>query len=101
MSDKVWVVLSDGRIELADTAPLPPERFGNGHFWMFDNFTSDMDDPYSCGLCGEAKWKVSGLPCAAGRTPEELNAERLAWIAENAYDGEPEWSIRRPLAEAA
>ncbi|GHF81805.1 hypothetical protein [Streptomyces thermodiastaticus] len=101
MSEKVWVVLEGGRLELVDAAPLPAERFDDGHFWMFDGFGSDLDDPYSCGLCGEAKWKVYGTPCAVGRTPEELNAERAAWIAEHAYDGELEWVIRGAELQAA
>lgn len=102
MSDtKVWVALEGGRIELVDTTPLPPERFGNGHFWMFDHFTSDMDDPYSCGLCGEAKWKVYDAPCEHGRTPDDLNAERAQWIEEHRHVGEIDWLIRRRVAVAA
>jgi hypothetical protein len=44
---------------------------------------------------------VYGTPCAVGRTPEELNAERAAWIAEHAYDGELEWVIRGAELQAA
>ncbi|MFF0746588.1 hypothetical protein ACFYVL_39985 [Streptomyces sp. NPDC004111] len=90
---KVWVVV-DGEVRLADSRPLPAKRFGNGHFWMFDGGASDLDDPYSCGLCGEAKWKSYKVPCANGRTPEDLNAERAQWIAEHLYDGEPVWEVR-------
>ncbi|MEU9557365.1 hypothetical protein [Streptomyces fumanus] len=102
MSDaKVYVVLESGRIESVDPAPLPADRFGNGHFWMFDGFASDMDDPYSCGLCGEAKWKSYRTPCANGRTPEELNAERAQWIADNRFVGALPWYVREGVPVAA
>jgi len=95
------VVMKSGRIESVDPAPLPAERFGNGHFWMCDGGVTDPDDPYTCGLCGEAKWKVYGTPCERGRTPEDLNAERARWIADNRFVGELPWHIREDVLAAA
>ena len=100
MDTKVWVVV-EGRIELVDSAPLGPERLDNGHFWLFDNFASDMDAPYSCGLCGEPQWKAYGEPCKEARPLDDLNAERAAWIAERRFDGEPVWQVLQPFARAA
>lgn len=98
---KVWVVV-DGRIELIDSAPMGPERLDeHGHFWLFDDFTSDMDAPYSCGLCGEPRWKAYGEPCKEARPLDELNADRAAWIAEHRYDGEPQWVIREGVLTTA
>ncbi|MFI6468745.1 hypothetical protein ACIBL5_00530 [Streptomyces sp. NPDC050516] len=89
----VWVV-SARRLSLVDNRPLPDDRFGNGHFWMHDGGASDLDDPYSCGLCSEAKWKVYRQPCPNGRTPEDLNHERAQWIKEHLYDGDPQFYVR-------
>jgi len=98
---KVWVVLESGRIESVDTAPLPAERFDNGHFWMFDGGVSDLDSPYSCGLCDGPKWRSYKTPCEYGRTPEDLNAERAQWIAENRYFGELPWYAREGVPAAS
>lgn len=91
----VWVV-SEGYLRLVDSRPLPDERFGNGHFWMFDHGTTDADQPYTCGLCNEAKWKSYDKPCAEGRTSDDLNHERAQWIKEHLSDGEPEFRVREP-----
>jgi len=96
----VWV-LSDNYPRLVDSRPLPASRFGNGHFWMFDHGTTDPDQPYTCGLCIEAKWKSYDKPCAEGRTPEDLNAERAQWIADNALDAPPVWEVRNGNRQAA
>lgn len=101
MSATAYVVLESGRIEEVDTAPLPAKRFGNGHFWMYDGGGSDPDEPYTCGLCGEAKWKSYRTPCANGRTPEDLNAERARWIADNRFVGELPWYIREDVPVVA
>lgn len=95
----VWVVV-DGNIHLVDSRPLPAKRFTNGHFWMFDGGGSDIEDPYSCGLCDLAKWKSYKEPCEYGRTPEDLNAERARWIADHLYDGEPVWEVRNGFRQA-
>lgn len=88
---KVWIVVH-GRLELIDSA-LSPERLENGHFFVFDGGMSDPEDPYTCGLCGEAKWKVYRDPCAQARPLAELNADRSAWIEKHLYDGKPEWRL--------
>ncbi|MEU6768627.1 hypothetical protein ABZ916_39720 [Streptomyces sp. NPDC046853] len=95
----VWIV-SDDYPRLVDPRPLPASRFGNGHFWMFDHGTSDPDEPYTCGLCFEVKWKSYDKPCAKGRTPEDLNAERDQWIADSLLDKEPVWEVRDGLRQA-
>lgn len=95
----VWIVV-DGRIRIVDSRPLPAERFGNGHLWLYDHGTSDLDDPYTCGLCGLAKWKSYKEPCEYGRTPEDLNADRAQWVADHLYDGEPVWEVRNGFRQA-
>lgn len=100
MSEKVYVLSDTGVVREVDPEPLPADRFSDGHFWLFDHSAMDLDAPYSCGLCGEEQWKAYGRPCANGRTPEDLNAERAAWIAERRYVGELPWYIREGVSVA-
>lgn len=68
----------------------------HGHLWVFDGGGSDLDAPYTCGLCNEPQWRAYGEPCKDARSLDELNAERSAWIREHAVgsaffvpEGEP------------
>ncbi|MEV7032719.1 hypothetical protein AB0N99_21200 [Streptomyces sp. NPDC093272] len=96
----VYVTLASGRIEAVDPAPLPDDRFSDGHFWMFDHSLPDPDDPYTCGLCNEPRWRAYGEQCGQGRSPADLNAERAEWIASHRYDGELPWYLREGLSGA-
>lgn len=100
MSANVYVLTDTGMVREVDPAPLPADRFDKGHFWIFDHGLPDPDAPYTCGLCNEPQWKAYGTPCSDGRTPEDLNAERAAWIAERRYVGELPWYIREGLPAA-
>jgi hypothetical protein len=85
---------------LVSTAALVANE--GGHLWWFDGFASDLDDPYSCLLCTEAKWKVYRLPCPDAALLAEANADRYRWIAENRVEGIPEnadYENRVALAE--
>jgi len=94
----VLVTLDSGRVAEVDPAPLPEDRFSDGHFWMFDHSLPDPDDPYTCGLCNEPRWRAYGEPCKAGRTPEDLMAERARWIADRRYVGDVPWYIREGVS---
>lgn len=100
MSEKVYVVTDSGVVRDVDPAPLPAERFNNGHFWIFDHGVTDLDAPYTCGLCNEPQWRAYGVPCAEGRTPAELNAERAAWIEERRFTGTLPWYVPAGLSPA-
>ncbi|MDI5964836.1 hypothetical protein [Streptantibioticus silvisoli] len=97
----VYVRLESGRIRQVDSSPLPPQRFGNGHLWMFDGGVSDVEDPYTCGLCGQSKWRSYNTPCAEGRTPDDLNAERAQWIADHRFHGLVPHYLREDIGVAA
>lgn len=87
---EVWVRSDTPGVthRLISTAPLVAAE--GGHYWMFDGFASDMEDPYSCLLCTQAKWKVYRELCPAADLLAVANADRDRWIAENRVEGVPE-----------
>lgn len=94
MSDtNAWVVV-DGRLELIDVTPLGPECLDEGHYWQFDGYASDLDDPYSCGLCHEPKWKVYRKHCEKAVSLDELNADRNRWIEAHRPAEDPWFLVR-------
>jgi len=94
---KIWVQQPGTGTSLVTATPLAADALdAHGHLWMFDGGGSDLDDPYTCGLCLEPKWRRYGEACEKARPIEEINAERSAWIREHAVgtaffvpDGQP------------
>lgn len=79
---------------------VDPRPFTNvdehGHLWLFDGGGSDLDAPYTCGLCGEPQWRAYREACAEAGRLAELNASRSKYIDDHAVspvmfvpDGEP------------
>ncbi len=84
---RVWVRTGSMMEPYRLVDPTPVTADFLGHVFVFDGGGSDPDNPYTCVLCCQAKWKVYDTPCAAAGRLGEMNAERAAWIDAHRADG--------------
>lgn len=86
--EEVWVRTGSLAVPITrvSLAPLQPDEYG--HVWLFDGGASDMEAPYTCGLCRQAQWKTYNQACEDADRLAEANAERNRWIDEHRVEDE-------------
>lgn len=82
-TEEWWVRTGSLALPVTRVNPAPLQADEYGHVWLFDGGASDMEAPYTCGLCGQAQWKVYNQPCEEAGRLAEANTERDRWLNEH------------------
>lgn len=82
-AEEVWVRTGSLALPVTHVNPAPLQADEYGHVWLFDGGASDIEAPYTCGLCGRPQWKTYNKPCEDSERLAEANAERDRWIDEH------------------